>query len=215
MIKCIENFLLFFIVVFWKLIIGRDLKKKNVNYHLIFISISQDVPFLLLTNSYTLTTVMLKKNKTNIRSHYLIISPVNEVQGRVYRNHSVCKSVCPSVCAGSCPALLCFDIGLSYLTHVCIIMNRKVKYIGILTWLCVRATAFLCYDIVILYLAQKCITMGQCVTYIQDLSMTWSVASSSNSLFHDEFVSWQDRLCSLTQEYHIRQMDVSPSSCLI
>ena len=43
---------------------------------------------------------------------------------------------------------------------------------GIITWLCVRATALLSFDIVILCLAPECITMVQCVAYIQDLCMT-------------------------------------------
>lgn len=75
-------------------------------------------PFFAVNQQLYFNHCHVEKNKTNIRSHYLIISPVNEVQGRVYRKHSVCKSVCPSVCAGSCPALLCFDIGLSYLARV-------------------------------------------------------------------------------------------------
>ena len=50
--------------------------------------------------------------------------------------------------------------------------DLKVKFIGFMTWLCVRASAFLSFDIVILCLAHECITMVRCVAYIHELCMT-------------------------------------------
>ena len=83
---------------------------------------------------------------------------------------------------------VCFDIGIPCLAHVSITMRAcvtfiydsdrtltfdlKVKFIGFMTWFCIRATAFLSFDIVILCLTHECITMVQYVAYIHDLCMT-------------------------------------------
>ena len=81
-----------------------------------------------------------------------------------------------------------FNIGIPYLAHGCMTMREcvkyihdpdttltfdlKVKFIGFMTWLCVKASVFLCFDIVILCLACECITMVGCVAYIYELCMT-------------------------------------------
>ena len=82
-------------------------------------------------------------------------------QGKIYRVFLVCSYLTWTS--------VCFDIGLPYLAHEsntmreCVVyvhdpdniltFDLKVKFIGFMTWLCVRATAFLSFDIVILCLA--------------------------------------------------------------
>ena len=81
-----------------------------------------------------------------------------------------------------------FNIGLPYLAHGSITMRRcdtyihvpvsiltfhlNVKFIGLMTLLCVQASVFLSFDIVILSLALECITMIRCVAYIHEICMT-------------------------------------------
>ena len=109
---------------------------------------------------------------------------------------------------------VCFDIGIPTLTHVFIttrgcvafihdpdmtlIFDLKVKFIGFITWLCVRAIAFLSIDIVILCFARECITMVQCVLYIHDLCMTLTYDLNTKIIFSPWIWVGQDRLCSLT-----------------
>ena len=86
---------------------------------------------------------------------------------------------------------LLFDTGISYLAHGSISMipirhwpfDLHVKFIGVLTWLCVRATTFLSFDKVIPYLVHQCITMVRCVTYIQNLCMTLTFGLNIKIIF--------------------------------
>ena len=104
---------------------------------------------------------------------------------------------------------VCFDIGISYLAHGSITMkgcfsyvcdhvmtltfDLEVKFIGFITWLCVRATAFLSFDIVILCLARECITMVQCVAYIQGLCWTLTFDLNIKIIFPSCILVEQDR----------------------
>ena len=74
----------------------------------------------------------------------------------------------------------CFDNGIPKLAHGCITIRQcvadihdndtiltidlKVKFIGFMTWLCVRATYFLYFDIVILCLENECSTIWYAVS---------------------------------------------------
>ena len=98
---------------------------------------------------------------------------------------------------------VCFYIGIEYLAwdyhhgiitmrgwvayihdpNTMLTLDLKVKVIGVLTWLCVWATAFLSIDTVKPYLTHQCITIGQCVTYIHDLCMTLTFGLNIKIIF--------------------------------
>ena len=140
----------------------------------------------------------------------IITPPPLERSSGVFRNHSVY----PSVCVDSYPSrnfLFWFDIGLPYLAHGCITMRRcvayiydpnatltfdlKVKFIGFMTWLCVKATAFLPFGIlVILCLERECITIVWCVAYLHDICMTLTFDLKINIIFSPWIWVWQDSL---------------------
>ena len=114
---------------------------------------------------------------------------------------------------------VCFDIDIPYLELGSITMrgcvaylhdpdttltfDPKVKIIGFMTWLCVRATAFLSFDTVTLCLAHECITMVRCVVYIHYLSMTLTFDLNIKIKFSPGIWVWQDPLCFVRKAYQI------------
>ena len=130
--------------------------------------------------------------------------PLYPPRSGLYRNHSICADWT----FGVQPATF-IDLTLDYhIWHMGLSpwedvyswsrynFDIKVKFIGFLTWDCVWTIAFLS----VLWhthtiFCTRLISMGRCVTYIYDFDL-WS--PYQNCIFHYEFASGQDCLCSLT-----------------
>ena len=109
---------------------------------------------------------------------------------------SFCPFVCVSVCANSCPAhiFVCYWLTIFGITmrrcvayihdpNTTLTFDLYIKFIGFMTWFCVRVIAYLSFDIVILYWTRECITMVRCVAYIHDLCTTLRFDLNIKSIF--------------------------------
>ena len=116
------------------------------------------------------------------------------------------------------------DIGLPYLAHgfitmrICVkyihdpdttlTIDLKVKFIGIMTWLCVQTSALLSLDIDIFCFARKCITMVRFVAYIHELCMT--LTFDLNIKIIPGIWVWQDAFALWYRHTKFWHMGVSP-----
>ena len=82
----------------------------------------------------------------------------------------------------------------------------KVKFIGILTWPRIWATAFLSFDI----LSYECITMGRCVTLIHDLCMALTFGPNIKIFIFTMNLCLGMIVFALWQAYQIWHLGVSP-----
>ena len=111
----------------------------------------------------------------------------------------------------SCPHVrpvtsVSFDIGIPYLAHGSITIrgcvkyihdpktmltfDLKVRFVGMMIWLCVQASAFLSFDIS--HSLFECITMVQCVAYIHELCYTLTFDFNIKIILSPWIWVWQD-----------------------